>query len=568
MENIKSTPSQEPASVAPTTIAQSQPPSPATTAPLNTRPNKRKLGSEDGSTNKRLQVEPPSRSAQVVSPESSEVNRHSQEEKQDQVSQQETNNRYQYSPTLELRQDQHSDAQAYGLEYNQDDQPTDVPNHGTGNRYHERKDQPPSEPRQSSPAKLSRANLKLLQQKVTGFDEMDNEVASSGRGRKRAASRQTSNSDIASTRSKESAPSPSFYRFSILDQANVYIYPEPPPARLQSQLDSIFKPKVPEHKKRDLSGLAKETSPKFSRLLRGAHREDDLVELVQETLRAMHKDEILTHPRKADWNLDLKPTIQQQHLWNFNTRVGHAVDANETLNPSGNPQQADRPFPSPDTSKSSMPPPAAPRVTEDAPQFRFPQDSAVKTPRPDFTWGFHQSTITDALVQRGLVEPRASRLLPALQREQNLCSDPTQHFLDVRFPILIIEGKAYTTGKTLFEAENQAAVSGSSMLILQRQLETLYKDVVLDSKVEGDKSPLAFSLCTQGPIMELWVHHIVSEDDITEYHMNLIATCHGSISSELERFLVQMDCLIQWYKNEYLGTIADQLFAIASYAAR
>ena len=50
--------------------------------------------------------------------------------------------------------------------------------------------------------------------------------------------------------------------------------------------------------------------------------------------------------------------------------------------------------------------------------------------------------------------------------------------------------------------------------------------------------------------------------------MNLIATCHGSIPSELERFLTQMDCLIRWYKDEYLGTIADQLFAIASYAAR
>ena len=164
-----------------------------------------------------------------------------------------------------------------------------------------------------------------------------------------------------------------------------------------------------------------------------------------------------------------------------------------------------------------MPPPAAPRAPVNASQPQSFQDGAVKTPRPDFTWGFRQSTMTDALIQRRLPEPRASRLLPALQREQKLCSDPTQHFLDVRFPVLVIEGKAYTTGKTLFEAENQAAVSGSSMLILQRQLEALYEDVVLDSNVECEKSPLAFSLCTQGPIMELWVHHIVSEDDITEY---------------------------------------------------
>ena len=212
-----------------------------------------------------------------------------------------------------------------------------------------------------------------------------------------------------------------------------------------------------------------------------------------------------------------------------------------------------------------MPPPATPRVIGDAPQCRFSQDSAVKTPRPDFTWGFHQSTITDALVQRGLIEPRASRLLPALQREQNLCSDPTQHFLDVRFPIIIIE---LHDGENPLRGREPSCCFRKLYAHSPTAMETLYKDVVLDSKAEGDKSPLAFSLCTQGPIMELWVHHIVSEDEITEYHMNLIATCHGSIPSELERFLVQMDCLIQWYKNEYLGTIADQLFAIASYAAR
>lgn len=106
------------------------------------------------------------------------------------------------------------------------------------------------------------------------------------------------------------------------------------------------------------------------------------------------------------------------------------------------------------------------------------------------------------------------------------------------------------------------------MLILQRQLETLHDRVVLDSNVEREKSPLAFSVCTQGPIIELWVHHIVSEGGITEYHMNLLTTCHGSLCWELERFLVHMDRLIGWYKDEYLGGIADELFVIASHVAR
>lgn len=158
-------------------------------------------------------------------------------------------------------------------------------------------------------------------------------------------------------------------------------------------------------------------------------------------------------------------------------------------------------------------------------------------------------------------------LLEALQLDKRLCSNPTQHFFELRFPVFVIEGKAYTTGKTLFEAENQAAVSGSSMLNLQRQLTKLHDSV---NPTSGEKKPsLAFSVCTQGPILELWVHHLELEDNITRYHMNIIAACHGSLSDDLERFtLLKIDCLIEWYEHDYLEEIADQLFAIASHVAR
>lgn len=218
-----------------------------------------------------------------------------------------------------------------------------------------------------------------------------------------------------------------------------------------------------------------------------------------------------------------------------------------------------------------MPPPVAPRVPGNTAQLQLVCDGAVKTPRPDFTWGFYQSTITDALMERGLSELQASGFLAALQREQKLCSDPTQHFLDIRFPILVIEGKAYTTGKTLFEAENQAAVSGSSMLNVQRQLASLTDDIVDLSHTDEStnrKSPLAFSLCTQGPILELWVHHIVTKGNITRYYMNLMAACHASLCDDLETFLSKVDRLLTWYKHDYLNEVVDQLFAIASHVAR
>ncbi|KAL8965972.1 MAG: hypothetical protein Q9183_003592, partial [Haloplaca sp. 2 TL-2023] len=71
-----------------------------------------------------------------------------------------------------------------------------------------------------------------------------------------------------------------------------------------------------------------------------------------------------------------------------------------------------------------------------------------------------------------------------------------------------------------------------------------------------------------GPILELWVHHIVIEGATTEYHMNLIAACHASLHNDLANFLLKVDQLLVWYKQDFLKEIADDLFAVASHAAR
>ncbi|KAI4276041.1 MAG: hypothetical protein L6R38_005762 [Xanthoria sp. 2 TBL-2021] len=571
MDDIKTMSSFQPAS-APAATARSAPSplSPTTPsehcleafAPQTAPSQKRKFDTEDSPASKRQQLEPPPASTSALLPEA-EVPQQASPDRQDRPSQTEGDTQDHKSQTLEITQEYDPSTRQ-----NSRDQDSD-------NRDHESEDQSLNRPHQTPSAPLSKANLKLLQQEVAAFEEMDNESASSSQARKRRApSRQTSNSDLVSGtsgRTKEPTQSHSFYRYSILDQAHVYIQSEPPSETLQTQLDVIFKRKVTDDRRREISDIAKQKSPEFSKLLRGAHREDDLVELVQKALFAIHKDDTLIHPRKADWNLDLKPTIQRQQIWNFDILGRPNVDVNKAPDRSGKRQQADRPFPSPDTSQSSIPPPAAPRVPGNTAQLQLVYDGAVKTPRPDFTWGFYQSTIIEALMERGLSELHASGFLAALQREQKLCSDPTQHFLDIRFPILVIEGKAYATGKTLFEAENQAAVSGSSMLNVQRQLASLTDDIVDLSHTDEStnrKSPLAFSLCTQGPILELWVHHIVTKGNITSYHMNLMAACHASLCDDLETFLSKVDRLLTWYKHDYLNEVVDQLFAIASHVAR
>ena len=274
MDSVKSVPlPQSVAGSAHSTSSQLPPtlslPSAATVTPNITRAKKRKLDTEDGPSPKRLHKEPTPASTPSVSPESLKPSLHTPRDNREHNPHKQEDDRCQEPPVVE------------------------------DNQSDKTEDPPLCRPRPSPPAQLSKANLDQLQQEVVALEEMDHTITPSDRGRKRASSRQTSSSDLASTRSKEPTFSHSFYRYSILDRANVYVLPESPPEALQAQLDIIFKREVTEERRREISAMAKDKSRDFSQLLRGSHREDDLVELVHRALFDMHKDKTLAHPRKA-----------------------------------------------------------------------------------------------------------------------------------------------------------------------------------------------------------------------------------------------------------------------------
>ena len=449
----------------------------------------------------------------------------------------------------------------------------------------------PKRRRRSVPeSQLSEENLKKLERDLEQLErgtpnKMDPGIIFSDRARKRAPSRQTSSSDLnqdtVSQRSQKSSASNGFYRYYILDRARIYVRPEPPPVDIQAEMDVIFERDIPEQRRREISGIAKEISQSFINKLRGAHREDDLVELVYQALHMMHKDETFDFLRKAgivlplapmytslranlnvDWDPTLKPDVQQE-IWSADALGQPNNEADDAVNHPSKRRQGEQSFPSPDTSKSTMPPPPAPAAPAALPQFK--QD-AVKTPRPDFTIGLLNSTVSSALMQRGLSEFKADDFLKFLQRERKLCSDPTQNFLNVRFPVLVIEGKAYATGKTAFEAQNQAAVSGSCMVNLQQQLTDLFEGVF--STLGGGMTHLAFSICTEGPQIEFWVHYTLTEDNVRSHYMNIFRTCYGSLQGGLEDFLMDVERLMRWTKDEFLKEVADRLYKLANHAAR
>lgn len=200
----------------------------------------------------------------------------------------------------------------------------------------------------------------------------------------------------------------------------------------------------------------------------------------------------------------------------------------------------------PDGSAPTMPPPPVPPK----------QDSGgLKTPCPDITMGLHHDVVAAKLESVGVPRPHSDELLKDLQYEKAFISCPAQSALPLRFPSLVVEGKSYATGKSLYEAQNQAAVSGSMMLVIQHQL----------SELAGSKSPhspLAFSICSEGPVMELWVHYNTSDASVRYYKIHFLQICHASAFNTVVEFFLAVLRIMRWAKLTLLDDVAEKLLGV------
>ena len=174
--------------------------------------------------------------------------------------------------------------------------------------------------------------------------------------------------------------------------------------------------------------------------------------------------------------------------------------------------------------------------------------------------GLRHSTMVNTLVAKGISEDQADGFLKFLQEQQSLCSSPSQHDIPIRFPLLVVEGKSYSTGKFVFEAQNQAAVSGSCMVNMQLQLDELFESFAPGSYTK--KAPLAFSICTEGPHIELWVHYTTSTNGKRNYNMSILKTCHALLLAGVVDFLVVVDRVLSWASSEFADDVAKQLASV------
>lgn len=160
-----------------------------------------------------------------------------------------------------------------------------------------------------------------------------------------------------------------------------------------------------------------------------------------------------------------------------------------------------------------------------------------------------------------------------LQDTSSLISDPHITPLGLRFPFLIVEAKAGATGGNLYQAQNQAAVGGSTALQIFKNLLGLQDTRDLDEESQGNiedstrsaQGPdtvlhLAFSVTTEGPIHELWLHFQRSREE--DFYMVCLGTWRTTLKDGSLNFLRHLLAVLRWGNGELKDNIVSVLQAL------
>ncbi|KAF2006216.1 hypothetical protein P154DRAFT_255438 [Amniculicola lignicola CBS 123094] len=207
-----------------------------------------------------------------------------------------------------------------------------------------------------------------------------------------------------------------------------------------------------------------------------------------------------------------------------------------------------------------------------------PPGSLIKTPQPDISIGIQLTALISALTSRNLNKVEAEGFLTWLQdelvkytphgpRTPMLIAVPALRALDLAFPFAVVEGKAYSTGKQIFEAENQVSVSGACGLKIQLDLDNL----VARGHTRSDaphitSTPLFFTICTEGPIHELWAHWADVEDGVRTFGSKLLDSCNALLLEQGESFLIKLNNISLWGLGPFMESVVERLIIVAGMA--
>ncbi|KAM3081239.1 hypothetical protein ACMFMG_005193 [Clarireedia jacksonii] len=208
--------------------------------------------------------------------------------------------------------------------------------------------------------------------------------------------------------------------------------------------------------------------------------------------------------------------------------------------------------------------------------------SSIKTHHPNISMGMKVTALISALSSQNLNNTKARQFLTWLQDEIVVNADgldepmlipiPAPRALDLAFPFAVVEGKAYSTGKQIFEAENQAAVSGACALKIQLDLNDLVKPERIRSGASSPfidiKPALFFSVCTEGPIHELWVHWTIMENGVRMFQSKLEYSCNALLLEQGKDLPLKLNDVGLWGTGSFMESVAERLGIVAKLASQ
>ena len=360
------------------------------------------------------------------------------------------------------------------------------------------------------------------------------------------------------------------------------------PQKTRIAVDAILDREPTRERLEILKLVAEDLHNKSNKRVRASDGEDDFVHLFLQALHDIMSDALCYH-EKADWREELKPLPPKS---NFNLNILADPPVADTApaqspGPSRKRQQRSLDKPQPSTANGidasiPNPPPVSAMLPPSTGTVSIERDgdrSSIKIPRPDISIGIDKTELISRLVSADLSNASAQQLLPMLQAqpkrihqdrpsEPMLISVPASRASDLTFPFAVVEGKAYSTGKSIFEAQNQAAVAGACALKIQLDLEDLTCRATqsLDHPPIPSHPPsfLFFSICTEGPIHELWAHYILDDSGSSTFASIIRKTCNTGLLDTLEAFLIAFDNVCHWGTGHFLDSVVERLKLVAS----
>ncbi|MCJ1326643.1 hypothetical protein MMC10_003308 [Thelotrema lepadinum] len=310
---------------------------------------------------------------------------------------------------------------------------------------------------------------------------------------------------------------PAKYRWDILEDANIrFAWSEPLPLDIRQQIHQIFEYSPSQERLSARSRIAQKLCDESTRVLQGAKGEDKCIEPLCTALGSMDYG-ILELSRKIDFEHHLKPKL---HQYSGPTKF----------------------------LKSSQIGTKAPSSAQSDSQTYH-----VKTPQPAVTIGFSHRTLVEEISEIGPSQVEIDKFLRKGQETKGLYTSPAQTGAGCRFPFLTVESKSYSSGDGMFEAQNQAAVSGAcTKNLLKGFSDFIHRDTYHSLLSEAP----VWSICTDGSTLQLWIHYTTMQDGHRFYCSKLYDACQIPIAEQVTRFLINVDKIFVWATSEFLSYIA------------